>query len=480
MANPSLRLESEARAELWRRLVAAIENYADKLDASRVTPELDPGKVRALLKRFDFNSQVDPIEALDFVVESLWKYQVHTPHPRYYGLFNPAPTTMGIAADALVAAFNPQLAAWSHSPFAIEVEQHLIRALASRFGYDPAQTDGTFSSGGMEANHTAVLTALTQAFPQFAQKGVGALPAPPTLYVSQEAHHSMLKAARLCGLGSEAVHEIPVDDGLKMDPEALATRIAEDRHGGLAPFLVVATAGTTNSGVIDPIRRVADVATHERLWLHVDAAWGGAAALVPELRLLLDGVERADSITVDAHKWLSVPMGAGLYLTRHPDVLERTFRVATAYMPKEAEGLDVVNPHLRSIQWSRRSIGLKVFLSLAVAGWEGYAAAIRHMIEMGNYLRQRLEVANWQVLNQTPLPLACFVDRQHKGGSSAEFLEAIAFKIVSSGKAWMSTTRLAGGVPVLRACITNYRTEPSDIDALINDLDWAREQVKQR
>jgi len=477
MAAPPLMLDAETRAQLWRKLVDAIEAYATKLETGRVTPPLEPGKLRALLARFDFSAPVDALEALDFLVEGLWKFQTHTPHPRYYGLFNPAPTTMGIAGDALVAAFNPQLAAWSHSPLAIEIEQHLVRAFGARFGYDPAETDGTFASGGMEANHTAVLTALVQAFPEFSSRGVRALAAQPVLYVSAEAHHSLLKAARLCGLGTDAVHKIPVDDSLRMEPEMLASRIAQDRGQGLALFLVAATAGTTNAGAIDPLPAVAEVAAREKLWLHVDAAWGGAAALVPELRPLLDGIERADSITFDAHKWLSVPMGAGIYLTRHTGILDRTFRVGQTYMPREAAGLNVVDPFMHSIQWSRRAIGLKVFLSLAVAGWEGYATAIRHMVAMGALLREQLEASDWQVVNQTPLPLCCFVDQRHAEGRSAAYLHALAMKVVGSGKAWISTTRLAGSVPVLRACITNYRTKAEDIAALIEALEQARNQL---
>jgi glutamate/tyrosine decarboxylase-like PLP-dependent enzyme len=470
-------LDAETRARLWRQLVSAIETYATKLESSSVTPPLDPGKVRAMLSRFDFSAPVEASEALDFLVEGLWKFQTHTPHPRYYGLFNPAPTTMGIAGDALVAAFNPQLAAWSHSPLAIEIEQHLVHAFGARFGYDPAQADGTFASGGMEANHTAVLTALVQMFPEFPCRGLRALAAQPVLYVSAEAHHSLLKAARLCGLGTDAAREIPVDESLRMDPEALASRIAQDRSQGFAPFLIAATAGTTSAGAIDPLPAIAEVAAREKLWLHVDAAWGGAAALVPELLPLLEGIERADSITFDAHKWLSVPMGAGIYLTRHTDILDRTFRTAETYMPREAAELDVVNPFMHSIQWSRRAIGLKVFLSLTVAGWEGYATAIRHMVAMGELLREQLEASGWQVVNKTPLPLCCFVDQRHAAGRSADYLHAVAMKVVGSGKAWISTTRLANSMPVLRACITNYRTSADDIAALIAALEEARRQL---
>ena len=478
MAAPPLMLDAGTRAELWRKLTEAIETYAAKLENSRVTPPLDPAKLRASLARFDFSAPVGAFDAFDFLVEGLWKYQTHTPHPRYYGLFNPAPTTMGIAGDALAAAFNPQLAAWSHSPLAIEIEQHLVRAFGARFGYDPARTDGTFASGGMEANHTAVLTALVQKFPEFSSRGLRALAAQPVLYVSTEAHHSLLKAARLCGLGTDAVHEIPAGGDLRMDAEALASGIARDRAQGFAPFLVVSTAGTTSAGAIDPLPAIAEVAEREELWLHVDAAWGGAAALVPELRPLLEGIERADSITFDAHKWLSVPMGAGVYITRHVDILKTAFSIAQTYMPREAAGLDVVDPYTHSMQWSRRAIGLKVFLSLAVAGWEGYATAIRHMVAMGTLLRAQLEASGWQVVNKTPLPVCCFVDGRHADGRTEAYLHKIAMHVVASGKAWISTTRLANSIPVLRACITNYRTEASDIAALIEALEEARSQIR--
>lgn len=469
-------IEGRTRAELWRRITEAIEAYAAQVDSGRVTPELNPEKIRSLLEPLDFSKPVEPLQAINFVIDGLSRYQTHTPHPRYYGLFNPAPTTMGIAADTLVAAFNPQLAAWSHSPLAIEIERHLVRAFGQRFGFE--QTDGVFASGGAEANHTALLTALAHTFTEFRDRGLRALAAQPVLYISTEGHHSFHKAARLSGLGTDAVREIPVTEHLQLDCAALLSRLAQDRREGLAPFMVVGTAGTTNSGVVDPLRQIAEIAAREKLWYHVDAAWGGAAALVPELGPLLDGIESADSITFDAHKWLSVPMGAGIYLTRHTDVLAKTFRVAAPYMPKEAAALDVVDPCLNSIQWSRRFIGLKVFLSLLVAGWEGYAIAIRHMMAMGDRLRQELLAAGWEIVNKTPLPLVCFVDGKHSEGRSASYLDRIALEIVASGKAWISTTRLAGMTPALRACITNYRTEPEDVLALIEALAWARQRVR--
>jgi glutamate/tyrosine decarboxylase-like PLP-dependent enzyme len=286
-----------------------------------------------------------------------------------------------------------------------------------------------------------------------------------------------LKAARLCGLGTDAVREVPLNDKLQLDSSALAEMVRRDREGGLAPFLVVATAGTTNAGVVDPLVPIAELAAAERLWFHVDAAWGGAAALVSELRPFLDGVARADSITFDAHKWLSVPMGAGLYLTRHPHILDQTFRTAAAYMPRDAQSLEVNDPYAHSMQWSRRFIGLKVFLSLAVAGWDGYADAVRHQTQMGNRLRVELAESGWEVVNSTPLPTICFVDARHVDGRSAPYLEAIARHVVSSGQAWISTTQLGGTLPALRACVTNYRTGPEDVTALVRALEDARHRL---
>jgi glutamate/tyrosine decarboxylase-like PLP-dependent enzyme len=463
----SLLLAAEQRAQIWTRLIAIIEEYATDVETRSVTPELAPRKIRALLEACDFAQPMDAVDALDFAAKGLSQYQTHTPHPRYFGLFNPAPTTMGIAADALAAAFNPQLAAWSHSPFAIEVEQHLVRCFGEKFGYQARETDGTFASGGAEANHTALLAALTHAFANFGSRGVRSLTAQPVFYASIESHHSFSKAARISGIGAESLHAIAVDADLRMRPDALRAAIEADRAAGLAPFMIAATAGATNAGAIDPLPELAGVAHSEGLWLHVDAAWGGAVALVPEMRALLAGIEQADSITFDAHKWLSVPMGAGLFLTRHPNILDRTFRTETAYMPREAAELDVVDPHLKTMQWSRRAIGLKVFLSLLAAGWEGYAEAIRHQTEMGDLLRSKLAADGWKIENRTPLPVICFSD---PGRADAH---AMVMRVVGSGEAWISTTLLAGK-RVLRACITNYRTEPRDIEALADSLSRAR------
>jgi glutamate/tyrosine decarboxylase-like PLP-dependent enzyme len=467
-----LGLSAEARRETWSEVLSAIEHYQASVGEGQIGPaSLDPRPLQRKLEAISFEEPLEPVEAIRFAVEGLSAYQVHTPHPRYFGLFNPAPTTMGIAADALVAAFNPQMAAWSHNPFAAETEQYLIRSFGARFGYRN-RVAGTFASGGAEANLTAVICALVARFPEFSANGLRALAANPVFYVSEQAHHSFVKAARCCGLGTNAVRQVKVTPDLAMDMEALRRQIRSDRGQGLVPFLLVATAGTTSAGAFDDIATAVTISRQEDLWCHVDAAWGGAAALVPELRHHLNGIEDSDSITFDAHKFLSVPMGAGLFLTTRAAILREAFRITTDYMPAAVSEFETADPYTSSIQWSRRFIGLKLFLSLAVAGWSGYARVIRHQTRIGGYLLERLVAKGWQIVNHTPLPLVCF----RPASTSQHDIERLLEKVMASRSVWISSVRIPE--LALRACITNYRTTESDVDMLIDALEAARAELR--
>ncbi|HJS72881.1 MAG TPA: pyridoxal-dependent decarboxylase, partial [Vicinamibacteria bacterium] len=204
MSHP-LELDRSSRETLWRSVADAIEAYLRDLPDLPVSPSPDPAVARALLENVDFEKPLSPEEAVALAVEGLRGHQVHNGHPRYFGLFNPATAAMSVAADALAAAFNPQLAAWTHAPFACEAEQLVIRSLGAKLGYPPGEVEGSFTSGGAEANHTALVAALVNRFPSFAEEGARSLAGPPVLYVSSESHHSFLKAARLTGLGTSAV-----------------------------------------------------------------------------------------------------------------------------------------------------------------------------------------------------------------------------------------------------------------------------------
>lgn len=466
-----LLLDDASRRALWTALVDFVERYLETVPQKPVAPTLDRSALRAFLEPFTFEDPIAPGTVLQKVARALEEHQVHTPHPCYFGLFNPAPSAMGIAAETLAAVLNPQLAAWSHSPLAVEIERHVVSALGTTFGYERSAVDGAFTTGGAEANATALLCALTSRWPDAAHTGVRGLPADPVVYLSAEGHHSFLKAARAAGLGERSVRRVPVDPSLAMDVPRLREMISADRRQGHAPFMLAGTAGSTGTAAIDPLPALADIAREEGLWFHVDAAWAGAVRLVPARRHLLDGIEQADSITFDPHKWLSVPMGAGLFLTKRPDALTRAFALDTGYMPRDGREHAAVDPYAHSMQWSRRFSGLKVFLTLAVAGWDGYAAVIEHQIAMGGLLRERLTQVGWRMLNRPDLPLVCFT----RGGAAWDLdaHQAVADRVIRSGRAWISTVVTARGDAALRACVTNYRTSPQDVETLIETLEAA-------
>jgi aromatic-L-amino-acid/L-tryptophan decarboxylase len=462
--------------EEWSRLVAEVQEFTRVVRDLPVLTRVTPAEVRAELEaRYTFRSPLPLADVVDDVVGLLRRWTVHVTHPRYFGLFNPSVRNAAVLGDALTALYNPQLAAWSHAPAANEIERHTLRALAAGIGLDPDALIANFTTGGAEANLSAVLAALAHQFPEAGEDGVAGLAVRPAVYLTSESHHSFVKIARMTGLGTRSLREVPLTAGLVMDPEALRVRIEEDRRAGLHPLMVVGTAGTTGGGLIDPLPRLADVARECGAWFHVDGAWGAAAALAPRLRPALAGIERADSLTWDAHKWLSVPMGAGMFFCRHPDAVARAFGVSTTYMPG-AEGSDAADAYVTTAQWTRRFIGLKVFMALAELGLDGYGELIDGQARLGDRLRERLRETGWIVVNDTPLPVICFThpDVQARRASTAGILSSIH----SRGRVWISDVRLGTAERVLRACITSFRSDESDIECLIDELEVARREAR--
>src|SRR5437016_9520781 len=262
-----------------RGVLAKLEAY---IASGPIVPTVTPQEIRGYLaSRYDFRTPRALDEVGADVERMLRTWQVHVTHPRYFGLFNPSVTPASIVADTLVAMYNPQLATWRTSPAANEIERHTLAWLASKFGL-PAGASASFTSGGAEANLSAVIVALTRAFPSYGEHGLKHLPA-PTIYVTTESHHSFNKIAHMTGLGRRAIRTIATERNLTMDLRDLARQVAEDRRRGFAPFMVVGTAGTTAAGAIDPLPELARFCRSENLWLHVGAAGGGAAVLPPPL-----------------------------------------------------------------------------------------------------------------------------------------------------------------------------------------------------
>jgi aromatic-L-amino-acid/L-tryptophan decarboxylase len=457
---------------VWTQLIEEIEKFSTEERHLPVLQPITPAEVRvALQNRYTFESPI-PLETLtQDVIHLMRNWNIHVTHPRYFGLFNPSVRPAGVIADALVALYNPQLAAWSHAPAANEIERLTLHTFAAALGLDPETIQANFTSGGAEANLSAVLAALAQRIPNFGEAGVAGCGLHPVIYLTSESHHSFVKIARMTGLGTNALHEVAVDGRYLMDVTALEQQIQADLAAGWLPLLVVGTAGTTGAGLIDPLPAIASLAKRYGLWFHVDAAWGGSAALSPGLKPALQGIEAADSLTWDAHKWLSVPMGAGMFFCRHPQAVRKAFAISTSYMPKDS-GEDTVDPYSATAQWSRRNIGLKVFMTLAELGLDGYRELIERQAKMGDCLRQRLSETGWLIRNETPLPVVCFShpDIQSGGLTTAAILDPI----YARGRVWISDVLLGGRERVLRACITSYRTDEADLECLIEELEYAR------
>lgn len=421
----------------------------------RISPAASQEELRQQLEAFDLDHARNTNDVIRWLFSFLGENNLRSDHPSYFGLFNPPPLISAIAGDIVAATANPQLAVWGHAPAAVEIELHLVKLFASRIWQQGGV--GTFTSGGSEANHTALLCALARKFPGWATDG---LPphSRPVIYVSAEAHLAWIKIARATGLGSSAVRLVDTDDGLSLNGDRLNDAMAQDV--GSTPILIVGTAGTTGHGSIDHLASLGTVAREYDCYLHVDAAWAGAVVLSPTYRRLLAGIDMADSVTIDPHKWLAVPMGTGLFLSRGWQDLETAFCVSTGYMPSQSyENRD---PYIHSLAWSRRFNGGKLFTSIATLGLEGYAAMIDRQVALGKLLRDRLEEAGFTILNETELPLVCFTKR---GLEDDHVLEACA-RVTDSGRAWLTTVTLRGR-RCFRACITSFETTETDVQSLV-------------
>jgi glutamate/tyrosine decarboxylase-like PLP-dependent enzyme len=450
--------------EYWDyRLTRELSDATARVSQGPVTPTLNLVAFRDELAKFDFSEPRPFDQLLHWTIQQMEHGLVHVTHPRYFGLFNPSPTFPAQCADRIAASFNPQLATSTTSPAAVEIEAHLIRAVALRAGLPP-HAAGHFTSGGSEANYTALICALTSANPEFAVHGSRAFKGAPVFYVSRESHLAWLKIAHQAGIGRSAVRLIATDGCGRMDADALACTLNADLEGGCIPVMIAATAGTTNAGMIDPLAACSRLARSANVWYHVDAAWGGALIASDRLRHQLNGIEGADSITIDAHKWFATTMGCGMFMTRHPPVLSSAFQVATSFMPSN---LSRVDPYVTSVQWSRRFLGLRLFLSLAAAGWYGYAEHVERTVQLAAMLGKNLTARGWSIVNDSPLAVLCI-----KPPPGFDEVRSIVARVLSSGRGWIASAAFEGK-EIIRACVTNGETSEHDVDELVATLQAA-------
>ncbi len=424
----------------------------------------------------------DAATVLEDVCAEMVAQGFHVPSANYFGLMNPTPAYMAVLAEMLVAALNPQLASLARSQLAARIERETVRWIGERVGWN-RPFDGTFTSGGNEANFSALAMALATHFPQSVEDGLAGIPAKPVLYTSAEAHHSLDKSVGLLGLGRNALRRVPVNANVQLDARRLEDQIARDKAAGYSPFCVVATAGTTNSGAIDDLTALAEISRRHQLWLHLDGAYGAAAIFSDQHRNLVRGIELADSLTIDPHKWLAMPFAAGVVLTSHPQALKQAFATSTPYMPKKTGATPPLDNFQVSSQWSRRMNSLKLWLTLRVHGRQAYEELIDRQLKLAAFF------ANWvrssevfELAAPQVLPIVNFRLKLPGASPSATNEErraahdAIVHEVTRDGQRWISTT-LVNGQSVIRMMVISYLTAHRHLEELMIALTQAAQKL---
>jgi aromatic-L-amino-acid decarboxylase len=469
-------LDSETRRRVGYKLIDAIDAYFSSLPTRPVQLPADQRTFGELTDSIP-ELGADAERVLDDMTREMIDKGFHVPSANYFGLMNPTPTYMAVLAEALVAAINPQLATMARSQLASKIEHQTVRWIAERCGYTK-NAGGTFTSGGNEANFSGIALALAAHFPDTIENGIGSIGTRPVLYASEESHHSIDKSAGLLGIGRNAVRRVPIDDRLHMRVDALEKMIDHDLAAGHRPFCVVATAGTTNSGAVDDLEAIADLCARRNLWLHVDGAYGASVVFSDKHRNLVRGIERADSITIDPHKWLAMPFAAGVIITRRVEALRTAFEVTTPYMPRDANA-NLVDNFKISTQWSRKMNALKLWVTLRVHGRQAYEEHIDRQLRLARSFADWIrESEDYELVVEPDLTIVNF--RVKKAGdeqTTAVANQAVVDAITRDGTRWISETKVAGR-SVIRMMVISYLTDETHLKGLQEALIAAAKSLR--
>ncbi len=489
----SLDISPEELRELSSRVNELVLKYFSEVSDWPVFPETFAGdtlgQVGATLQ-----AEAEPVERLINDCQTILRNSRHNGHPRFFGYVASPATPVGAFADLIASALNSNVTSWRSGPAATEIERTVVRWLGSLIGYDD-DARGLLTSGGSMANMTALLIAQRVKTGRVAaRKGLWGSEAPMTVYASEQVHMSIPKAADILGFGREQVRLISCDNQFRMNVTLLRERVAADLQSGLKPFCVVASAGTTNTGAVDPLSAIADVAKEFALWFHVDGAYGAPAALDETKRRLFVGLERADSISLDPHKWLYAPLDCGCLLFRD----EAQARVA--FGDEDADYIKVLEQDADESfafwnygpELSRRFRALKIWLTLRYYGVRRIAAAISEDNALAEYLAQLVEDAeDFELLSQPQLSICCFrylppgLRLQPEEGSTYikfeeelnQLNEKVMHAVQRGGRAYLSSATIHGKF-ALRACITNFRTTRADLEQTLQIIREAAEAMK--
>lgn len=408
----------------------------------------------------DTGQPLEPL--LETILRDVMPFAGRIDHPRFLAFIPSSPSWASVLASFLINGFNVFQGTWLESSGPSQIEVTVTDWFREWLGYPPG-AGGLFTSGGSAANLIALVTA----------REAAGNPPSGTVYVSEQTHASVVRAARIAGIDGTRVRHLPVDADFRIVPPGLREAVRRDRENGLAPFCVIANAGTTNTGAIDPLAEIAHIAADEGLWYHIDAAYGGFAVLDPNTRPLLSGLELGDSISLDPHKWFFQPYETGCLMVRDVARLESAFRMLPEYLQDADWGPEHVNFCDRGLQLTRIFRALRVWLSVQRYGVGAHRREIARAIELAQRTEARIRAEpELEMLSPQSLGVVCFRYVGHPAAARPDLDELnreIQRRIVQSGHVMMSSTRLAGRFS-LRFCILNTRTTAADVDLAIDGI----------
>jgi len=477
---PGFSFAEERFLDLGYRVIDEAAAYLSEI-ADRPVWQPMPAEVRAAIRNQGLPEGGRPFEeTLACLRELILPYAQGNGHPRFAGWINSAPAHASILLKPLAAAMNPNCGIGEHA--GQELERRAVQWIMDLCGFPVDGSAGVFVSGGSEANFTCLQAArfwaAREAGWDIRKRGVQNVGRPLVLYQSDQGHFSIRKAVEAMGLGSEAIHLVPSTASFQMDVDQLARRIEEDRRAGLHPFCVAATAGTVETGAIDPLERLADLCDEQGLWLHVDGAYGAFGRLDQRIAPLYSGIERAHSLATDQHKWLSVPIDCGCALVRDGKVLHETFRLTHAG-PEEEEHEAWMSEY--TLQRTRRFRALDVWSVVRTAGRSGLASAISNNIEMARFFAHLIHAEPaLELVSAGPLSIVRFRYAPATLRDEPRLLDRLnrilVREIQQRGGAFFTSTRFLGR-ETMRACLVNYMTNKADIRIMIEEIRHAIEAL---
>src|SRR5437764_715263 len=480
-------------AEEFRRfgheIIDWIADYFERIEDLPVLAQIEPGELRAQLPE----TPPQTGESMEAILADFSKLFVsaltHWSHPSFFAYFATSTSAPGIFGELLSAAFDVKSMLSRTSRASTESQRVTLDWLRQMLGLDAGMSGFIYDTASVSSMH-AIAAAREGVELRIREEGMSGRTDLPLLrvYASEQAHSSIDKGIITLGLGQKSLRKIPTDSEFRMDPKALADAIDEDKRNGMLPFCIVATVGTTSTSSIDPIPEIVRVGEQYAMWLHVDAAYGGSAAIVPELRHILDGCNRVDSLVLNPHKWLFTPFDCSVLYCRHLDLLRRAFSLVPEYL-RTPEQEKVRSGSDYGVQLGRRFRALKLWMIIRYFGHEGLSARIREHIRLGKLFASWIEESDdWELMAPTPFALVCF--RANPGVSTArvsgwvkdqteaerirrldELNEAIMHDVNASGKALLSHTKLNDKL-TLRLSIGNIRTTEKHVKQvwdLLND-----------